>query len=90
MIKFYCSSHKSNGIYEVFLFAVEHVNADDEEDEHANETITQCGPRELTGTVRSVLESLYQCGHGVQKHDFMQRRVRDITQGIDNRRARTV
>ena len=76
-----------NSVYEVFLFAVEHVDAEDEEDEHADETIAQRCPRELSDTVSPVLEGLYQCSHGVQKHDLMQSRVFNITERIDNRRG---
>ena len=76
---------RSYRIDERFLLAVEHEDADNQQNQCAESTVTQCLPTELTGTESSVFEGLDDGCHGVEKHDLVQRRISDITERIDNR-----
>ena len=74
-------------IDEEFLLAVEHRDADEEQHEGYERTETKGAPRELSGSVGAVFEGLDDSRHGIEEHDLMQRRIRDITERIDDRRS---
>ena len=73
-----------NRIDEELLLAVEHRDADEEQDEGEKCAVTEGGPGELTSTVRTVFEGLDNRRHGVEKHDLMQGRIRHITERIND------
>ena len=73
-------------IDEELLLAVREDDADEEEDEHAECAISKGCPRELSGSVSTVFEGLDDSCHRVEQHDLMQRRIRHVTQRINDRR----
>ena len=76
-----------DGVDEELLLAVEHRDADEEQHEGNERTEAKGAPRELSGSVGAVFEGLNDGRHGVEEHDTMQRRIRDITERIDDRRS---
>lgn len=77
----------SDRIDEEFLLAVVEGDADDKENKHAECTVCEGCPREFSGSVSSVFEGLDDSGHRVEKHDFMQGRISDVAERINNRRS---
>ena len=74
-------------IDEELLLSVEHMDTEEEKDDHETDAIGECPPREVAGTVSTVFEGLDDGCHRVEEHDLMQRRVGDIRKRIDNRRS---
>ena len=81
------SAEGLDGVDEELLLAVEHRDADEEQDDRTKGAKAKCSPRELTCAVGSVFEGLDDGCHRVEQHDLMQRRIGHITQGIDDRRS---
>ena len=76
-----------NGVNEEFLLTVEHGYTDHQQSENNSGAVAQSGPGELACAVGTVLEGLNDSCHGIEEHDLMQRRIRHITERIDDRRC---